>query len=293
MPDERENTVRETKPSAPKPVSVELPSRATNPVSMTSAAISPPKANTKTAKIDNDLVREVELLARKKLQAEEDSRAGVKRLTEAQRAEAERRRQIQLMAILAFAIVAAVLLIILTSFEKSRTDRQAMKVPQIPVQNRAASGFGTQTGTFGANGRPAAVGYYPAVSPYSQGTVRQTFPVTGAPLQPQLQQRVPVNQVPPQAPTPAYPAQPQPDYPAPPVQQQGYPYSPSNQQAPPPAQMPSAAQPTQVQPQVPVQQPAAVPQPAPVQPAPDQQVAPQAPQNNGDQSSGDNGQSGN
>jgi len=250
MPEDFNDSMKETKTPARKPVSIELPPRPNNPVSMTAAAISPPRATTKTAKIDNELAREVELLARKKLQAEEDAKAGVKRLSEAERAAAEKRRQTQLMVILGFAIVAAFALIFLATFEKSKADHMAQRgtggAPGTATGTQATSGFGT-TGAAGANGRPTAVGYYPAVSPYAQGTVRQAFPRTYTP-QPAQQMTVPRSTptapAPVQAqqqPAPAYPVQA--PYTPPAVVQQPYPYSQPVQVTPPPVTQPQWQQP--------------------------------------------------
>ena len=264
MPDDFNDSMKETKTPARKPVSIELPPRPNNPVSMTAAAISPPRATNKTAKIDNQLAREVELLARKKLQAEEDAKAGVKRLSESERAAAEKRRQTQLMFILGFAIVAAFALTFLASFEKSKAEHMALRnVPGATGPGtgaRATSGFGTQGGLVGANGRPTAVGYYPAVSPYSQGAARQAFPRTYTP-QPAQQIVVPNAQpvttpAPVQAqqtPPPAYPMQ-APTYTPPAVVQQPYPYSPPVQVAQPPVQQPVQPQQATAPPPQPVQQ---------------------------------------
>jgi len=266
MADERDNSAKATKPATPKSASIELPSRANNPVSMTAAAISPPRATTKTARIDNALAREVEMLAKKKLQDEEDKRAGVTRLTEAQKAETERRRQLQLTVILGFAIAAALAIIFFAVLEKSKSDH----IAQRPAVTSGA-GLGTSLLPGAANRRPLAVGYYPAVSPYSQGVVRQTFPQPyGSAPQPAIQRPAVVQptatgqpaavQQPPSV-NGAQPdaGQAQPYYPPPPPQP--YQYSPPVQQAPAPVQQPI------VQQQAPVQQP--IQQPV-QQTAPDQ-----------------------
>lgn len=275
MPDNFNDLIKESKTPPRKPVSIELPPRPNNPVSMTAAAISPPRATNRTTKIDSDLAREVELLARKKMQAEEDAKAGVRRLSESERAAAEKRRQTQLMAILGFAIVAAFALIFLATFEKSKADHMAQRnVPGVAgagAGTQTTSGFGTQGGSIGPNGRPTAVGYYPAVSPYAQGAIRQAFPRTYTP-QPAQQTIVPHPEAtsapaPVQAqqtPTQTYPVQ-APVYAPPVVVQQPYPYSPPVQATQPPV----AQQPAQWQ------QPATAPPPQPVQAPQSVQQAPQ------------------